>query len=98
MQVIDLENVRSLSDFKRNTSEFLAKFKEGDSPLLLTINGKAELVVMDVSLFQRLVELLDRAETIDGIRKGLAEARKGKGRRAADVFEELRQRYSLHRS
>jgi prevent-host-death family protein len=37
----------SLSDFKRNTSELLDRLRKTGNPLVLTINGKAEVVVQD---------------------------------------------------
>jgi hypothetical protein len=41
-------------------------------PLALTINGKAELVVQDAEAYQ---VLLDRAEAIEGIQRGLADVK-----------------------
>ena len=46
--MLDIANdIRSLSDFKRNTSELLDRLKKTGNPLVLTINGKAEVVVQD---------------------------------------------------
>ena len=46
--MIDLSrDIHSLTDFKRKTSEFMKQLKETGSPVVLTINGKAELVVQD---------------------------------------------------
>ena len=59
--LIDVRNVHSLSDFKRRTSEFMARLKRTRTPLVLTINGRAELVVLGADLFQRLVQLADEA-------------------------------------
>ena len=41
------EEINSLSNFKRHTSEFIEQLKETGKPIILTINGKAELVVQD---------------------------------------------------
>ncbi len=69
--MLDLANdIRSLSDFKRNTLELLERLRETGHPLVLTINGKAELVVQDAEAYQAL---LDRVETIEGIQRGLAD-------------------------
>ena len=54
---------RSLSDFKRNTVELLDRLRETGHPLVLTVNGKAELVVQDAAAYQAL---LDRVEAIEG--------------------------------
>jgi len=39
--------------------------------VVLTINGKAELVVQDAKSPQRFLELVDRQETIEAIREGI---------------------------
>jgi prevent-host-death family protein len=50
-------DIHPLTDFKRNTSEFLARLKQTGDPLVLTINGKAELVVQDAKSYQRLLDI-----------------------------------------
>ena len=50
--MLDIGNdIRSLSDFKRNTSELLDSLKKTGNPLVLTINGKAEVVVQDAEAY-----------------------------------------------
>ncbi|HKI17344.1 MAG TPA: type II toxin-antitoxin system Phd/YefM family antitoxin [Isosphaeraceae bacterium] len=39
-------DIHPLTDFKRNTPAFLRQLKESGYPLVLTVNGKAEIVVM----------------------------------------------------
>ena len=60
-----------LSVFKRNTSRFLRQLEESGEPILLALSGKAELVVQSAQAYQRLLNLLDRLETLEGIRAGL---------------------------
>ena len=54
--------------------------------MVLTVNGKAEIVVQDAVAYQRLVELAERAEheeAVAAIREGLADAGRIKpGRKA----------------
>jgi hypothetical protein len=46
--MLDIANtIRSLSDFNRNTSELLNRLTKTGSPLVLTINGMAEIIVQD---------------------------------------------------
>src|SRR5437773_4915841 len=72
--MLDIANdIRSLSDFKRNTSELLDQLKKTGNPLVLTINGKAEVIVQDAEAYQ---ELLERVETIEGMQRGLADVRR----------------------
>ena len=44
-------DIHPLTDFKRNTPEFLRQLKEHGHPLVLTINGKAELVAQDAASY-----------------------------------------------
>jgi prevent-host-death family protein len=66
-----LKDIESLTAFKRNTSEYVKRIKENRNPLVLTINGKAEIVVQDAESYQRMIELLDRVETVQAVREGL---------------------------
>jgi prevent-host-death family protein len=45
------KDIHSLTEFKRNTTEFLQRLKETKHPLVLTVNGKAELVVQDAESY-----------------------------------------------
>ena len=46
------QDIHPLTDFKRNTTDFMSKMKESRRPLVLTVNGKAELVVQDAESYQ----------------------------------------------
>ncbi len=48
-------DIQSLSSFKRNTSEFIQQMKETGKPIVLTVNGKAELVVQDAVSYQKFL-------------------------------------------
>jgi len=77
--MIDISrDVDSLSEFKRNTAEFIKRLEETGAPVLLTVNGKAKLVVQDAASYQRIRELLDQAETIEAIRQGLEDVARGR--------------------
>lgn len=90
--MLDLANdIRSLSDFKRNTGDLLQRLRKTGHPLVLTINGKAEVVVQDAEAYQAL---LDRVETIEGIQRGLGDVKAGGVRPARRVFDRLRKEAS----
>jgi predicted transcriptional regulator len=63
--------------------------KETGEPVVLTINGKAELIVQDARSYQRLLDLAERLETIQAVREGLASADRGEGRPMDEVFDAL---------
>jgi prevent-host-death family protein len=80
-------DIHPLTDFKRNTPEFLRQLKESGRPLVLTINGRAEVVVQDAASYQRLMDLAERLETIAAVKESLAGISERKGRSLDEVFE-----------
>jgi prevent-host-death family protein len=64
-------DIHSLTEFKKNTPDFLKQLKDTGEPVVLTINGKAELVVQDVAAYQKLRQIAEEARVVEGIRQGL---------------------------
>jgi len=52
------EDIGSLTDFNRNTKAHLKRLRRTGRPELLTVNGKAEVVVQSASAYQRLLNLV----------------------------------------
>ena len=88
-------DIESLSNFKRNTAQFVEQLRETGSPVVLTINGKAELVVQDAKSYQRLMELVERLEAIEAIREGMKELDEGKGISLANFKEHARSKHGV---
>lgn len=84
-------DIHSLTEFKRNTTEFLQQIKQTKQPLVLTVNGKAELVVQDAESYQELLDAAELVETLKGIKQGLEQMQEGKGTKAEDFFNEIEQ-------
>jgi PHD/YefM family antitoxin component YafN of YafNO toxin-antitoxin module len=96
--VIKVEDIVSLSDFQRNTKEHIQRLKESGRPEVLTINGRAELVVQDARAYQALVDALDHAEAVAGIRRGLESMARGEGKGAGVALEGLRSKHNVEGS
>lgn len=93
--MLDLaHDIRSLSDFKRRTAELRERLKKTGHPLVLTINGRAELVVQDADAYQ---QLLDRVETIEALQRGFADVKARRTRPAREVLRRLRRRHAIPR-
>ena len=90
------QDIHPLTDFKRNTPEFLRQLKETGNPVVLTINGKAELVVQDAASYLRLFDLAERLETIQAVKDRLVSVERGEGTPMDDVFDALEK--DLHRA
>ena len=71
-------DIHSLTEFKKNTSEFINQLKETGDPVVLTINGKAELVVQDAAAYQRLRQLAEEARVLEGIRQVIEDMNAGR--------------------
>lgn len=82
-------DIQSLRTFKRDTAKVVRQLKKTGQPVVLTVNGKAELVVQNAKSYQRLLEAQDRMEAIEGIKRGLVSMNKNAGKSAEKFFQEL---------
>jgi len=60
--MLSLNNIHSLTDFRRNASNYIEQVRETKAPLVLTVNGEAAVIVQDANTFQQLLERLESAE------------------------------------
>ena len=79
-------DIHSLSTFKRDTAKLVRQLKKTGQPVVLTVNGKAELVVQDAESYQRLLELKERADVIETLRHRIASRGRKKARTVDDFF------------
>ncbi|MGA2593699.1 MAG: type II toxin-antitoxin system Phd/YefM family antitoxin [Bryobacteraceae bacterium] len=86
-----------MSDFKRNSREFLERMRETGNPVVLTINGKAEIVVQDAASYQRLLNYIDDMEALEGIKRGLADVEAGKVTPVEKFEKDFRKRHGIPR-
>lgn len=90
--MLDLDrDIQSLSTFKRNTTDFVRQLKATGQPVVLTINGKAELVVQDTASYQKLIERAERAERSEALRASIEDMRAGRVSPAEDMLAEMQQ-------
>jgi hypothetical protein len=66
--MIDLHRVHSLTEFLRNHKEHIRRLKAVESPEVLTVNGRAEVVIQGVNGYQALLDRLEYAERLAGLR------------------------------
>jgi prevent-host-death family protein len=91
--IMDLsQDIRSLSDFKRNTSELMERMEASGEPMVLTINGKAKLVVQDAESYQKLLDAIEYGEAVGGIRRGLDDVAAGRMKPAHEAFAAIREK------
>jgi prevent-host-death family protein len=88
-------DIQSLSSFKRNTSEFIQQMKETGKPIVLTVNGKAEVVVQDAASYQKFLDMMEYLEAIAGIKEGLADVNAGRTRSLADFQQAMHRKHGI---
>jgi len=64
--MIDVRDIFSLSDFQRNARDHIRRLQRTRRPEVLTVNGKAEVIVQDARAYQRLVAGRERPERSAG--------------------------------
>ncbi len=95
--MLDTREIHPLTDFLRNHKTHMTRLKKTHAPEVLTVNGKAELVIQDAESYQRLLDRLHRMETLTAIQEGMASAERGELKPAAQVLDEMRAKYGLSR-
>ena len=56
------QDIHSLTDFKRRTSDLVAHLQKTKRPVVLTVNGRPAVVVQAAEAYQ---QLLDRVEELE---------------------------------
>lgn len=64
MPKIRIQDIASLTDFHRNSTTYCLQLKRSGRPQVLTVNGKAVLVVQDAAAYQRLLEAVERTNEV----------------------------------
>ena len=65
----DSRDIQSLSVFKRDSAKFLKQLKETKEPIVLTVNGKAAMVLFDPDEYQEYLRLKEGDETLELVPK-----------------------------
>ena len=52
MQIV--EDIRPLADLENNTGEILKQLRETGRPIVLTVKGKADAVLMDAKTYESI--------------------------------------------
>jgi prevent-host-death family protein len=78
--------IKPISYLKSHTAEIVKTLTESREPLVITQNGEAKLVVMDVKSFE---ELEDTMALLKLLAMGNREIEEGKFRDAEDIFADM---------
>jgi PHD/YefM family antitoxin component YafN of YafNO toxin-antitoxin module len=95
--MIRLGNIHPLDHFKRNTAQFRDRLKKTGQPEVLTVDGKAAMVVQDAEAFEKMLDRLEHLETMESLRQSHADFEAGRSHPADEVHAELRREMGLPR-
>ena len=93
--MLSLRHIYSLTDFLRNHKEHLARMQRENVAEVLTINGRPEVVIQTSEGYQSLLDRLDYAESVAGIKAAYAQHKAGEARDYDIAVAELRKEYDL---
>lgn len=88
--MIQPSDIHTLTEFKRESTKLIERLTESGRPTVLTVEGKAKVVVLGVEAFEKLAAAAEHRETRALVRERLKEIEKGQGRPMLEVLEELR--------
>ena len=64
MSIDVTEDIRSVTDLKRNTRDILEQLHRTGRPVVLTLNGKADAVIMDAKTYGKYVKACNMARLL----------------------------------
>lgn len=74
--MLGTEQTHPISDFLQNHQTYVARLKETRTPEVLTVDGHAEIVVLDTETYKDLMERLEHMKAVTAARTHMAQARK----------------------
>ena len=72
------KDIHSLTTFRRNSGQFVKQLKKTQRPVILTVKGRAEVIVQDAESYQRLLDIAAKADVLEAIRQGLDDVAAGR--------------------
>ena len=87
------KDMHSLTEFEHNSSALIKQLQETGQPLILTVDGTAQAVVLNAKAYQQLIELAERARSLTSIQKSLEEIEQGKTQPIEQALDALGKNY-----
>ena len=87
--------IKPISYFKANASEIIDELEEVREPMIITKNGEAKAIVLDIVSYEKTQETLALLKILA---LGNLEIEQGHFRPARDVFADMRKRLNARKS
>lgn len=93
--MIDTKQVRSVREFQQRIDDYIGQLKQDGAAIVLTVDGRAEVIVQDVESYQRMLDRLEMAEAVAGIRRGMEQFERGEGIPLEEAAAHLRKKHGF---
>jgi prevent-host-death family protein len=84
-------DIKPVSDFRANAAEMIEQVKTSGRPLVLTQRGESTAVLLDVAVYQ---ELIEEIELLSDVRTAMKQIDEGHGISNRKAKAELRKRFA----
>ena len=83
-------DIYPVSDFNRKSAEHIKRVQETKKPEVLTVNGKAAVVMVDPESYDKLAKAAELARTLEQIARANAEHESGQSQPLHEAFQDLK--------
>jgi len=91
----DLTNSHTLTEFQRNAKTYIDTINTSKEPMLLTVNGKVQAVLIDPVSFQEMERQLEKERFLAAIAEGLRDIDEGRTRPIEEVYQEMKAKHGF---
>ena len=82
------EDIKSVSDLKKKTNEIFRQMHHTGRPIIVTVNGKPDAVLLDVEVFEKKLKSLNLGMLLA---EAEADVKDGRVRNARDFMKEFKE-------
>lgn len=95
--MIQTQNIHSLTDFQRRTASHVRRLKQTGLPEVLTVKGRAELIVQTAGAYQALISKLELYESAMAVGRGLRDIEEGRSATLEDFDSRMKAKHATLR-
>jgi prevent-host-death family protein len=93
--MIRTTDIHSLTDFQRNAKTYIRQITETKRPIAVTVNGEAQVVVLDAASYQQMVDELEQERSSKAVRAGEHHVDDGRARSDNEVIAKIKAKHGL---
>ncbi len=88
-------DIYPVSDFNRKTSEHIKRIQDTRKPEVLTVNGKAAIVLVDPDSYDEMLQNQELLQSLKNIAIANEQHENGQSKPAKQVYQELKEELKI---